>query len=280
MHEKQSGRKIFLEATAELGDLYPESERQSLIYWLMEDLLQLTRVDIALGREAKGDADAFQRAVARLATGEPIQYILGYTWFRTLKFSVQAGVLIPRTETELAVDTALSVLPTGGSALDIGTGSGCIAVSIAKERPDASLLAWDVSPTALGMAKANANDSGVAVSFAQVDVMDDWPHAQVDVVVSNPPYVLEGEKREMHRNVLAFEPSQALFVPDEDPLRFYRRIATKAKGILSAHGHLVFEINEKKAKEMVDLLASLGYGDVKVFQDVFGKDRVVRGTLR
>ncbi len=279
MHEKQSGHNIFQTATMRLAGLYPKSESESLVYWLMEDLLGVRKVDIALGRAPVGELDSFEKAMTRLAAGEPIQYVLGYAWFRGLKFAVEPGVLIPRPETEVAVEQALAVTPANGAVLDIGTGSGCIALTVAKERSDAKVTAWDVSPQAMSITRKNAEKLGVSVNVERVDVMASWPDIQVDVVVSNPPYVLETEKEQMHRNVLEHEPSLALFVPDSDPLRFYREIAQKARGILSAHGQLVLEINERKATETVDLLSVCGYGDLQVIQDFYGKDRVVRGTL-
>lgn len=208
---------------------------------------------------------------------EPLQYIEGRTLFLGREFWVAPGVLIPRPETEELVELMLKEIPADARILDVGTGSGCIAISLAKELPDALVTAWDVSPEALSVARANARKLQSNVRFVECDVLA----CQVDevglydVIVSNPPYVTEAEKADMEPNVLQWEPSLALFVPDDDPLRFYRRIAVLGRDMLVDGGRLYFEINRAYGREMVEMLCTVGYVGVRVEKDLSQNDRFV-----
>lgn len=208
---------------------------------------------------------------------EPLQYIEGRTLFLGREFWVAPGVLIPRPETEELVELMLKEIPADARILDVGTGSGCIAISLAKELPDALVTAWDVSPEALSVARANARKLQADVRFVECDVLA----CQVDevglydVIVSNPPYVTEAEKADMEPNVLQWEPSLALFVPDDDPLRFYRRIAVLGRDMLTDGGRLYFEINRAYGREMVEMLRTMGYVRVRVEKDLSQNDRFV-----
>lgn len=206
-----------------------------------------------------------------------MQYIEGRTLFLGREFWVAPGVLIPRPETEELVELMLKEIPADARILDVGTGSGCIAISLAKELPDALVTAWDVSPEALSVARANARKLQADVRFVECDVLA----CQVDevglydVIVSNPPYVTEAEKADMEPNVLQWEPSLALFVPDDDPLRFYRRIAVLGRDMLTDGGRLYFEINRAYGREMVEMLRTMGYVRVRVEKDLSQNDRFV-----
>jgi len=252
--------------------------------------------------DAEGTVEAFLlAAVERLSTGEPLQYVLGYEWFCGHRFRVAEGVLVPRPETEElvreVVEHAGICLRGAGEAplriLDICTGSGCIAWSVAAALPGAEVFGCDISPQALEIAggqEVYAADGGIraVVKFFECDIMAkdarerivlECGDAPFDIVVSNPPYVCESEKTLMRRNVLEFEPSIALFVPDEDPLRFYRRIAGLSGRVLGPGGALLFEINERFGRETAGAMEEAGFRDCRVLEDIFGKDRVVEGIF-
>ena len=219
-------------------------------------------------------------AVARLRAGEPMQYILGQTDFYGRLFSVDSRVLIPRPETEELVHLICHQERTARRLLDVGTGSGCIAISLALELPSATVSAVDISTDALTLARHNAEQLGAQVDFRQADALQGLSEAfdeEFDVIVSNPPYVPERDRSTMHRNVLEHEPSLALFVPDEDPLRFYRAIAEAGLTLLRAGGKLYFEIYHALADEMRSLVESLGYEEVRIITDLYNKPRMLCG---
>lgn len=230
--------------------------------------------DIALSPKKEQELEDI---LQRLSRFEPLQYIEGRTLFLGRELLVAPGVLIPRPETEELVELMLKEIPADARILDVGTGSGCIAISLAKELPDALVTAWDVSPEALSVARANARKLQADVRFVECDVLA----CQVDevglydVIVSNPPYVTEAEKADMEPNVLQWEPSLALFVPDDDPLRFYRRIAVLGRDMLADGGRLYFEINRAYGREMVEMLRTMGYVGVRVEKDLSQNDRFV-----
>lgn len=215
--------------------------------------------------------------LARLHNFEPIQYILGEARFLGRTFRVTPGVLIPRPETEELVEMMLKELSPVSRVLDVGTGSGCIAISLAKELPESQVTAWDVSGEALSIAAANSKALQASVRFEQRDVLTYEPCVVdcYDVIVSNPPYVTEAEKQEMEHNVLDWEPSLALFVPDTDPLRFYRRIAVLGLEMLTSGGKLYFEINRAFGKDTVAMLCETGYRAVRLQKDISHNDRFV-----
>ncbi len=278
-----NSRSLYLESKREIASLYDEVEASSLIYWLMEDLLEITKVESALSEvvsRSNMDLQRFNEGLLELRKGRPIQHILGYGYFMGRRFRVTKETLIPRPETEELVQLILKESPGNLRVLDIGTGTGCISISLKMERPDLSVFGWDINPKALEIAELNASDLDVEVEFLPQDVFGKWPDHKYDLIVSNPPYVTSAEKSGMHRNVLNFEPSEALFVPDNDPLKYYRRILEQASTHLTTMGQVYFEINESYGKDLVDLARSLGFESVDLFQDCFGKDRMLKLSQR
>ncbi|MBR3615673.1 MAG: peptide chain release factor N(5)-glutamine methyltransferase [Bacteroidaceae bacterium] len=216
--------------------------------------------------------------VERLKKHEPIQYIQGYSDFCGLRFKVTPATLIPRPETsELVEWIAADHSGKAASILDIGTGSGCIAVSLANRLPQSKVTAWDISPEALAVATENSKANGCAVAFEEVDILAYRPTGkQFDIIVSNPPYIKENEKAAMHSNVLDWEPHTALFVPDSDPLLFYRTIAKKGLQMLAPSGTLYFEINRAHGAETMKMLADFGYTDIELRKDFADNDRMIK----
>ena len=231
-------------------------------------------IPLTAGQEALLD-----NAIERLKNQEPIQYILGYSDFCGLRFKVTQATLIPRPETSELVEWIASKAAGNESILDIGTGSGCIAVSLAQKLPQSKVTAWDISPDALAVAAENSKANGCDVAFKQVDILTHEPTGeQFDVIVSNPPYIKENEKEAMHSNVLDWEPHTALFVPDSDPLLFYRTIAKKGLSLLKPGGRLYFEINRAHGKETMEILAALGYTSIELRKDFAENDRMIRAV--
>lgn len=276
--------EIYKAAVARLSPLYGEREAEAIVARLLEDNYGITRIRRAIVgglpcMERK--AEAIEADIKRLEQWEPVQYVVGREEFYGRMFKVSRDTLIPRGETEQLVQEILSGSPKG-RILDIGTGSGAIGVTLACEWEEAYVEAWDISAGALVMAWANAILSGVEerTRFVERDVLTCGPEAcgeKFDLVVSNPPYVLDSEREQMRANVLRYEPEGALYVPDDDPLLFYRTIASLP--LLNPGGELWFEINERFGRETECLLSSLGYTDVRVIQDIHGRDRFVRGTF-
>lgn len=262
-----------------------EGEAKTITLMLMEKVCGMTTTEVLMNHP-KGEAYRTELLAMsqRIAQGEPVQYVLGEADFCGMSMKVQPEVLIPRKETEELV--AWIVEEGRGKkealhVLDIGTGSGCIAVALAKTLEGAEVEAWDVSDVALQTAKENAERNSVTVGTKKVDVLKDnrlrtTDYGVFDVIVSNPPYICEEEKAEMERNVLEHEPPLALFVPDNDPLLFYRRIGELGLSILRGEGLLFFEINRRFGKEVVKMLQDMGYQDVELRQDQFGNDRMVK----
>ena len=264
----------------DLEQFYSTSEAACLARIVCCELLGQSTVDYYLGKDiilsVKEDQD-LECILARLHNFEPIQYILGEARFLGRTFRVTPGVLIPRPETEELVEIMLKELSPVSRVLDVGTGSGCIAISLAKELPESQVTAWDVSGEALSIAAANSKALQASVRFDQRDVLTYEPCVAdcYDVIVSNPPYVTEAEKQEMEHNVLDWEPSLALFVPDTDPLRFYRRIAVLGLEMLTSGGILYFEINRAFGKDTVAMLCEAGYRTVRLQKDISHNDRFV-----
>lgn len=218
-------------------------------------------------------------ALARLQKEEPIQYILGYCDFCDLRFRVNPAVLIPRPETSELVYRIAQEAGDANSILDIGTGSGCIAVSLAKLLPHTNVMAWDISPAAIEVARENSHANGCNVLFEQRDILTYTPATeQFDIIVSNPPYIKEAEKATMENNVLLWEPHIALFVPDDTPLLFYRAIAAKALTMLTRGGKLYFEINREHGAEIIAMLQQMGYCDTILLKDFADNDRMIRAV--
>ena len=272
--------KIVAYIRSRLQPYYTAEEVSALSRIVCCDLLGQAPTDYYLGKDivlSPKKEQELEDILQRLSRFEPLQYIEGRTLFLGREFWVAPGVLIPRPETEELVELMLKEIPADARILDVGTGSGCIAISLAKELPDALVTAWDVSPEALSVARVNARKLQANVRFVECDVLA----CQVDevglydVIVSNPPYVTEAEKADMEPNVLQWEPSLALFVPDDDPLRFYRRIAVLGRDMLADGGRLYFEINRAYGREMVEMLRAMGYVGVRVEKDLSQNDRFV-----
>lgn len=272
--------KIVAYIRSRLQPYYTAEEVSALSRIVCCDLLGQAPTDYYLGKDivlSPKKEQELEDILQRLSRFEPLQYIEGRTLFLGREFWVAPGVLIPRPETEELVELMLKEIPADARILDVGTGSGCIAISLAKELPDTLVTAWDVSPEALSVARVNARKLQANVRFVECDVLA----CQVDevglydVIVSNPPYVTEAEKADMEPNVLQWEPSLALFVPDDDPLRFYRRIAVLGRDMLADGGRLYFEINRAYGREMVEMLRTMGYVGVRVEKDLSQNDRFV-----
>lgn len=263
---------------------YPDTEIESFFNLLSEHILKMKRIDISqnLYVVVSGKKyDKFQAAIDKLKSYEPIQYILGDTEFYGLVFKVNSSVLIPRPETEELVAWIINDCKNKQeiSILDIGTGSGCIAISLAKNLPNAKVFALDVSENALKLAKQNAIKNDVEVEFIEADILDcDLGNMQFDVIVSNPPYVRELEKEAMSANVLNHEPHLALFVKDEDALLFYRKITEISESILKPDGQLYFEINESLGESTKQLLDNSNYKNIELKKDIFKKDRMIKAV--
>ncbi|MEG1723587.1 MAG: peptide chain release factor N(5)-glutamine methyltransferase [Bacteroidales bacterium] len=268
---------------SELRDLYPPEEVEQFIAILFRQVCHYSRADIIIHKNSKLSeslALEIRRFTQRLKAYEPIQYVLGSAPFLDYEFHVRPGVLIPRPETEELIELiGRENLKTGLQVLDIGTGSGCIAVSLALRLPEAKVTAFDISDDALAIARENATLNNAQVNFRQTDILNYDPtpeKALFDIIVSNPPYVCESEKEEMTDNVLKYEPHLALFVPDTDPLLFYRQIARHALTLLRPEGKLYYEINARFGRETKEMLEQLGYRDVVIIQDIHQKERMIR----
>tara|TARA_B100000795_G_scaffold269694_1_gene259973 strand:- start:1006 stop:1896 length:891 start_codon:yes stop_codon:yes gene_type:complete len=287
-------RKKFIKT---LTDLYPKTEIDSFFFLLIKEYLDFNRVDIVLKSDikiSKEKLDQLENATKRIQQEEPIQYILGKTEFYGLPFLVNKNVLIPRPETEELVECVIlevskfkslnkknSINQNSESKqltiLDIGTGSGCIPITLKKLLPTIEITAIDISKEALIMANKNALLNKVDIDFIQQDILNiDKLHQQFDIIVSNPPYVRELEKKKLKNNVLENEPPLALFVKDNNPLVFYDKIADLAKNKLNKNGVLIFEINQYLGKETVVLLSTKGFRNIQLKKDMFGNDRIIR----
>ncbi|MFT5249888.1 MAG: release factor glutamine methyltransferase [bacterium] len=269
-----------------IKNLYPSEEVLSFFNLLADKQLGLSRIEIALQPEkeiSEAEKLEFDKAISRLENFEPIQYILGDTEFFGLPFRVDNNVLIPRPETEELVDWIVDKTQNNeATIMDIGTGSGCISISLAKHLPKTKVYGLDVSADALQVAKQNAELNKVDVTFVKADVLDEnswemiFKDVKFDTIVSNPPYVRVLEKKLMKPNVVKHEPDIALFVEDEDPLLFYRKIAQLSKIYLKPEGALYFEINEYLSKEMKEMLEFEGFKGVEIRKDIFKKDRMIK----
>jgi len=266
-----------------LSGLYPSEEILSFFNLLSEKYLGLSRIEIALNPDQKvleEDTILFEKAIYRLKEFEPIQYIIGETDFYGLQFLVDNNVLIPRPETEELVDWIIKESQDKSiNILDIGTGSGCIAISLAHSLPKALVSGIDISEGALQIAKQNSQLNKVNVTFDKVDILnieDKILEMNLDIIVSNPPYVREQEKSQIEPNVIKHEPVLALFVEDNDPLLFYRKIAQFSKKYLKKEGSLYFEINEYLSKELIIMLKTKGFNEIVLRKDIFGKARMIK----
>ena len=291
-----------------LTAIYNEREAQAIVRTVLDALFGMSLTDICLGKVTQLSADdttRLEKIMQRLEKSEPVQYVLGAEWFAGRLFDVAPGVLIPRPETEDLVKWACDEAKEKEkednskeergkeekevskkeevphpSILDIGTGSGCIAITVALALPQARVTAWDISTDALAIAAGNAHKLGASVRFEHQDALsapDD--EERWDVIVSNPPYICDRERADMSDNVLSYEPELALFVPDNDPLLFYRAIARYASKALKPGGRLLFETNTAYAHEVAQVMADEGFTAIEVRNDCFGKPRMVKGAF-
>ena len=288
---------------------YPEDEARSLAWWIAEELTGKSRTELQFGCKDTAFSpimqEKSQEIISRLLHFEPIQYIFGHTLWCGLDLLVTPATLIPRPETAALVERINNSLPfrdgsgLGLHVLDIGTGSGCIAIALKKAHPSWSVTGIDISPEAIAIARENARRNNLDVRFEVANIFDfneenpkfeeivppagkEILNPKYDVVVSNPPYICESEKSSMRPNVLNFEPSSALFVPDADPLKFYRRIAELFSLPLEGKGRergLFFEINEAYGPQLSAMLDRLGYTDIQIHKDIYGKDRIIEARM-
>ena len=275
-----------------LAQRYDEGEAKAIARMTYEVRFGLTFSDLCLGKDTQLSADdqtELEEIAQRLSQGEPIQYVLGQAEFCRRTFLVNEAVLIPRPETEelcrwIAESEKRKVISDKCSILDIGTGSGCIAITLAAEMLGAGVTAWDISKDALEVARENAKRTNVHVSFEQVDILN-IPHSSFlidhfSLIVSNPPYICNKERATMEANVLEHEPHTALFVPDDNPLLFYRAIAQYGQTALKEGGWLYFEINPLYADALTDMLSMMSYHDINIKEDQFGKQRMMRARKK
>ncbi len=264
---------------------YEPREARAITSLVCERLFAMRFTDVVIEPEApcaSGREALLERVLRELEQDRPVQYIIGYTLFGGLRIGVREGVLIPRPETEELVEWLCSLTPHDQPCrvLDIGTGSGAIALAVAARLPHAEVTGLDVSPEALVIARENAQANRLDVQFVEMDILRDRPSGPFDTIVSNPPYVTRSEASQMADNVLHYEPHRALFVENDDPLLFYRRIAELGREILSPGGWFYGEINERFGAETLRLLTDLGYDRAELRNDMFGKPRMVRARHR
>ena len=286
---------IYEQLCQRLFNVYDAGEAKAIVRWVLDVRFGLSTADIYCGKVTQlssNDQAELEKIMLRLEKAEPVQYVLGVADFCGRQFHVAPGVLIPRPETS----ELCRIIEEGGTRkeereyqiLDIGTGSGCIAITLALDIPDSKVTAWDISDAALSIAEGNAKALGANVTFQHQDALNIScssflvPPSSInwDVIVSNPPYICRREADEMEENVLKYEPDTALFVPDDDPLLFYRHIMNYAKWALKQGGRLYFEINPLYADSIVEQLLQLGFADAEKINDQFGKTRFIKACKR
>lgn len=280
-----------------LSSIYEEGEARAIVRWVLEERFSLTRAELLcddlqhLSMEQQKELEALMQ---RLEQGEPVQYVLGETRFYGRRFHVAPGVLIPRPETAELCQWVIDESADESVLLDVGTGSGCIAVTLSLELPHTNVTAWDISEDALRIAQKNAQLNDASVTFEQRDILNQGDkearrqggketrrqgvQGVWDVIVSNPPYICRQEAKDMERHVLDYEPHLALFVPDDDPLLFYRAIASYGCQTFRPGGKLYFEINPLYSDALTAMLQTMGYEDIQLRLDQFGKRRFLRGS--
>lgn len=279
-------KDVFAAYKEKLNLLYAPDEVEAITLLVLSELLNTNKAKLKAFPELEIPEPIdiqLTEKLARLETGEPVQYILGETEFYGLPFKVSPAVLIPRPETEELVEWILETAKQAPikTILDIGTGSGCIAIALKKNLPGVEIYAMDVSAAALNMAKQNALLNEVKVNFIFDDILNPTEQLpQFDIIVSNPPYVTLQDKKQMHTNVIDFEPHTALFVPEEDPLIFYKAITEFATQKLNSEGYLFFEINESYGEKTIDLLHHNRFTNSELRKDLPGRDRMTKAQLR
>lgn len=276
-----NSKELFNDLVSRITLKEEKSEIQSIVYLFLEKKLRLTKTEIIAGKEiADIDRTIFDASIYQINTHTPIQYLLGEAEFYGRTFQVNSSVLIPRPETELLVhEIRCEFLKPGSEALrilDIGTGSGCIAITLALEIPRATVYATDISKEALETAQQNAESLHASISFHEQDILsEEISFGPFDLVVSNPPYISREEKAAMKQNVLMYEPHLALFAPAEEPLAFYKAIASKSREILSEGGSVWVEINEHFGDDVCNVFIDYDYQSVRMFKDLDNKNRIV-----
>jgi release factor glutamine methyltransferase len=269
----------------ELKEIYPEQEIMAITNLIFKTQFGIDRLHLALDSNKNVSSNVVSRIFEisnELKTGKPVQYVLGETSFYDCTIKVDNETLIPRPETEELVGMIIRENKDfDGRITDIGTGTGCIAIALKKNLPDSKVTGIDISEPVLEIASSNAILNNVAVTFLKADILhpDSMLIPRSEIIVSNPPYVLESEKQLMMKNVLDFEPHSALFVPDDNPLVFYKAIINLSESLLIPGGRLYFEINENKGDEIQQLMISAGYSGVKIIRDINGKNRFVKGIM-
>lgn len=282
----------YQELCRRLTAVYPQGEAQAVVRTVLDVRFGLSLTDIYTGKVnelSSEDAAELEKIMLRLEQAEPVQYVLGEAEFLNRTFRVEPGVLIPRPETEVLCQWIIEDCnrpycalqpPAPLQILDIGTGSGCIAVSLSLDIPNSEVTAWDISGNALLVARNNAISLGASVNFQLQDALSAPENARsVDIIVSNPPYICDYERKDMARNVLDFEPETALFVPDDDPLLFYRAIAEYGTAALRKGGALYFETNPLHIDAVADMMKALGYSLIEMRKDQFGKRRFTKAIM-
>ena len=285
-------KNAILHIASQLQAAYPPDEAEALAWWIAEELSGQTRTELLFGCKDTTFLRNTQTIIDRLLHFEPIQYIFGHTIWNGLDLKLTPATLIPRPETAELVERInnLQIFKSSNPQihlLDVGTGSGCIAIALKKAHPEWQVTGIDISPEAISVAKENARRNNVEVSFLVADIFSDeieetftFHLSPFTLIVSNPPYICEREKKDMRPNVLNYEPHTALFVPDDDPLRFYRRIASLFSPFRGTEGaYLFFEINESYASQLSAMLSGLGYSDIQITKDIYGKDRIIEGRM-
>jgi release factor glutamine methyltransferase len=291
-------KDVFAAFRQSLITLYDLKELEAITLLTITEIANLSKAKIKAFPEhelSSQQSEKLENVLNQLKTGKPIQYILGKTEFYGLTFNVNPSVLIPRPETEELVEWALSSMQltvgskqlVTGHILDIGTGSGCIAISLKKNLPDYKVSAIDISKDALGTAKENAKLNEVNIDFIKTDILnlksdpDSYrdEHSKFEIIISNPPYVTLRDKTQMHTNVTDFEPHTALFVPEDDPLIFYKAIADFSASHLVQNGLLFFEINESYGKEIIQILTEKGFKNIELRKDMSGRDRMIKASF-
>lgn len=286
MTSNNSIKKIISNIKSELKDIYPGEEIDSFIYLIFEEVLGFSRTKLLISSDMQlkpEDLGKVIKIIRELKKQKPIQHILGKTIFYDMPFKTSESALIPRPETEELVQWVLSDHPNEHlKLLDIGTGSGCIAVSIAKNLPQAKVYAADISDEALDLAKENSLLNKVSVEFVKINILDTKAklNSKLDVIVSNPPYIAQKEKKLMQANVLSYEPELALFVPDENPLLFYKSIIKFGIRHLKSGGQIYFEINEAYGEETLKLFEKEYFEYSTLRKDLNGKSRMIKGILK
>lgn len=271
-----NSKELFHDLLQRLTFSREPGEKQAALHYLLEQRFGITRHQIMMNVAIDIDHSILLLDLDRLNRHEPVQYVVETAWFRQQRYAVNPSVLIPRPETELLVQEVIDRYPAVARVVDVGTGSGCIAISLALEMHTSNVFAVDKSEAALSTAKKNATTLGAKVDFRRIDVLQESiPFNDLDVLVSNPPYVRELEKKEMDLNVLRHEPHDALFVPDHDPLVFYRALAIHGKKVLRQGGALIAEINSALGLETQNLFLAHNYRSVTLKNDLEGKDRII-----